>query len=324
MLDRYMRRNVALLYKYKLVNKRTRKGTTYMELRVLEYFLAIAREQSISGAAEYLHLSQPTLSRQIQNLEAELGKILLIRGNRKTTLTEEGMLLRKRAEEILNLVQKTEDEINQSDEIISGDIYIGSGESEGARLLAKVGKELQKNYPDIHLHIVSGDSMDLIERLDRGLFDYAVLWDPTDISNYESIRLPYKDSIGVLMPANCPLAEKEFININDLKDLPLIISRQQLNNNILEEFLNQADFKVNIVSTYNLIFNASLMVEEGLGYAISFNNIIDTTGNRNLTFRPLFPSIELNMNLVWKKYQVFNKASKLFLDKIQETLEKTD
>ena len=229
MLDRYMRRNVALLYKYKLVNKRTRKGTTYMELRVLEYFLAIAREQSISGAAEYLHLSQPTLSRQIQNLEAELGKILLIRGNRKTTLTEEGMLLRKRAEEILNLVQKTEDEINQSDEIISGDIYIGSGESEGVRLLAKVGKELQKNYPDIHLHIVSGDSMDLIERFDRGL-----------------------------------------------------------------------------------------------GYAIIFNNIIDITGNRNLTFRPLFPSIELNMNLVWKKYQVFNKASKLFLDKIQETLEKTD
>lgn len=291
-----------------------------MELRVLEYFLAIAREQSISGAAESLHLSQPTLSRQIRDMENELGKQLLIRGNRKITLTEEGMILRKRAEEIIDLVHKTENEITISDETVAGDIYIGTGESEGVRLLILAGMELQKQYPDIHIHMISGDSLDLMERLDKGLFDFAVLWDPTDISAYEFIRLPYKDTISLLMPTDCELAKRDQISLADIAGLPLIVSRQQMKNDIFEKFLKHDGIHLNIVATYNLIYNASLMVQEGMGYAIGFDHIIDTTGERNLVCRPLFPYSELRMNLVWKKYQVFTKASQLYLQKIQELL----
>lgn len=289
-----------------------------MELRVLQYFLTIAREQSISAAAEALHLSQPTLSRQIKDMEEELGKQLFIRGNRKISLTEEGMILRKRAEEILDLVQKTENELTLSDENIAGDIYIGTGESEGVRILIKAGMEILKEYPNIHIHMVSGDSMDLMENLDKGLFDFAVLWDPTDISAYESIRLPFKDKISLLMPADCELAKKEYIELSDLVNLPLIVSRQQMKNDVFESFLKRDGIHLNIIATYNLIFNASLMVQEGMGYAIGFDHIIDTTGDRNLTSRPLLPIHELSMNFVWKKYRIFTKASQLFLQKLQE------
>ena len=287
-----------------------------MELRVLQYFLAIARQQSISKVAKYLHLSQPTLSRQIRDLEEELGKQLLIRSNRKITLTEEGMILRKRAEEIIDLVQKTEKEITLSDDTVTGDVYIGTGETEGVRLLAQVAKKLQKIYPEIHFHIVSGDSMDIMEHLDKGLFDFAVLLDPVDLSKYESIKLPYKDITGVLMRKDSPLAEKESVCTCELVNLPLIVSRQQLNNGILDLLTKQSGSPLNIVASYNLIFNASLMVEEGLGYAIGLDKIINTTGTTNLTFKPLTPRVEIGMNFVWKKYQVFSKAAEIFLQTI--------
>ena len=203
-----------------------------MELRVLQYFLAIARQQSISKAAEYLHLSQPTLSRQIRDLEEELGKQLLIRGNRKITLTEEGMILRKRAEEIIDLVGKTEKEITLSDDMVTGDIYIGTGETQGIRLLTQAAKELQKVYPEIRYHIVSGDSMDIMEHLDKGLLDFAILLDPLDLSKYESIKLPYKDITGVLMRKDSPLAQNETVQACELANLPLIVSTQQLKNGV--------------------------------------------------------------------------------------------
>lgn len=284
-----------------------------MELRVLQYFLAIARQQSISKAAEYLHLSQPTLSRQIRDLEEELGKQLLIRGNRKITLTEEGMILRKRAEEIIDLVGKTEKEITLSDDMVTGDIYIGTGETQGIRLLTQAAKELQKVYPEIRYHIVSGDSMDIMEHLDKGLLDFAILLDPLDLSKYESIKLPYKDITGVLMRKDSPLAQNETVQACELANLPLIVSRQQLKNGVLDLLTKQSGTTLNIVASYNLIFNASLMVEEGLGYAIGLDNIINTTGHTNLTFRPLTPRIEIGINFVWKKYQVFSKAAEIFL-----------
>ena len=292
-----------------------------MELRVLHYFLTIAREQSISKAANHLHLSQPTLSRQIKDLEEKLGKQLLIRGNRQITLTEEGMILRKRAEEIIGLVQKTEKEIILSDDTVTGDIYIGTGETEGVRLLAQIAKDLQTIYPDIHYHIVSGDSMDIMEDLDKGLLDFAILLDPVDLSKYESLKLPYKDIEGVLMPKNSPLAKKESIHANELVDLPLIVSRQQLKNGVINLLAKQAGAPLNIVATYNLLFNASLMTEEGLGYAIGLDKIINTSGNTNLTFRPLIPQLEIGMNFVWKKYQIFSKAAEIFLLKILDAFQ---
>ncbi|NCB93025.1 MAG: LysR family transcriptional regulator [Clostridia bacterium] len=291
-----------------------------MELRVLEYFLAVAREQNITAAAESLHLSQPTLSRQLKDMEKSLGKQLFIRGKRKVTLTEEGILLRKRAEEILDLVKKTEQEITLSDDSIAGDIYIGTGESEGVRLLIRAGMNLQQLYPDIHIHTVSGDAYDLMEHLDKGLFDFAVLWDPIDLSKYESMQLPYKDSICLLMQKNSPLASKEKITLTDLAGLPIITARQQDDNSIFMDALQKFDIKLNIVASYNLIYNASLMVQEGMGYAIGFDNIIDTSGNRNLITKPLYPLTELSMNLVWKKYPVFNKASSLFLQEVSKLI----
>lgn len=289
-----------------------------MELRVLQYFLAVAREESISGAAEYLHLSQPTLSRQIRDMEEELGKQLIIRGNRKITLTEEGMILRKRAEEIVDLIHKTETEITLSDDTISGDVYIGTGETDGNRFLFKAAKELQVSYPDIHFHIVSGDSVDIIDYLDKGLIDFAVLLSPTNLSKYESFVLPYEDTAGILMRKDSPFASKDFITAEDLAKMPLIVSRQQSKNGMLDSLKENASSKLNIIASYNLLFNASLMVEEGLGYALGLNKIINTSGSSDLTFRPISPTLKIGMHFVWKKYQMFSKASALFLEKMQE------
>ena len=185
-----------------------------MEIRVLQYFLAIAREQSIIRAAESLHLSQPTLSTQIKNMEEELGKQLLIRGtkgSRKVTLTEEGMILRKRAEEILDLVKKTENEIILSDNVIIGDVCIGAGETDGVRLLAKAAGKLKKLYPGIHYHISSGNAVFVREQLDKGLIDFGIIFGTPDLTKYEALKLPAKDVWGVLMPKDSPLAKKEFI-----------------------------------------------------------------------------------------------------------------
>ncbi|MDE6698528.1 MAG: LysR family transcriptional regulator [Lachnospiraceae bacterium] len=292
-----------------------------MELRVLQYFLAVAREQSIVRAAESLHLSQPTLSTQIKAMEEELGKQLLIRGtkgSRKVTLTDEGMILRKRAEEILNLVHKTEKEISLSNQVIFGDVYIGAGETDAVRFIAKAAKELYKSYPGIHYHITSGNAEFVLEQLDKGLIDFGIVFGSVDHSKYNSIPLPYKDIWGVLMRKDSPLALKETISPEDLLDKPLIISRQDNNNGALSIWTERDLSELEIVATYNLLFNASLMVAEGLGYAIGFDKIINTSGNSNLCFRPLSPKREEGMSIVWKKYQVFSKASEKFIQEIKE------
>lgn len=292
-----------------------------MELRVLQYFLAVARERSIVRAAESLHLSQPTLSTQIKAMEEELGKQLLIRGtkgSRKISLTEEGMILRKRAEEILNLVQKTEKEITLSDQIVVGDVYIGTGETDAVRLIARAAKSLYETYPGIHYHISSGNAEFVLEQLEKGLIDFGIIFDFVDQSKYNSIKFPYKDIWGVLMRRDSLLAKKETITPKDLWDKPLIISRQGNSAGILTSWIRKETSELEIVATYNLLFNASLMVEEGLGYAIGFDKIINTSGNSNLCFRPLSPGRESEMNIIWKKYQVFSKASEKFMMKLKE------
>lgn len=292
-----------------------------MELRVLQYFLAIAREQSIVRAAESLHLSQPTLSTQIKALEQELGKQLLIRGtkgSRKIVLTEEGMILRKRAEEILNLVQKTEKEITFSDQIIVGDIYIGTGETDAVRLIAKVAKSLHETCPGIRYHIVSGNAAFVLEQIEKGLIDFGVIFGSVDQTRYHAIELPHKDVWGVLMRRDSPLAAKEFIAPEDLWDKPLIISQQEKNDTGLAEWLKRDLSELEIAATYNLLFNASLMVDEGLGYAIGFDKIINTSGDGSLCFRPLSPMRESSMSIIWKKYQLFSKAAEKFMMKLKE------
>lgn len=295
-----------------------------MELRVLQYFLAVAREQNISSAAESLHLSQPTLSTQLKALEEELGKQLLIRGtkgSRKVLLTEEGMLLRKRAEEILELVRMTEREISLSDEVIAGDVYIGTGESDMIRIFARAAKSIQVKYPDIHFHILSGNSAFVKEHLDRGLIDFGVVYSPVDTTVYSSIKVPIRDTWGVLMRKDSPLAQKDVIQPQDLWDKPLILSAQKTDAWPMSSWFGQDITRLNIVATYNLVFNASLLVEEGLGYAVCFDKLINVSGDSKLCFRPLSPKMEAEASIIWKRYQLLSKAAQKFMDCLKESCE---
>lgn len=295
-----------------------------MELRVLQYFLAVAREQNISSAAESLHLSQPTLSTQLKALEEELGKQLLIRGtkgSRKVLLTEEGMLLRKRAEEILELVRMAEREISLSDEVIAGDVYIGTGESDMIRIFARAAKRIQEKYPDIHFHILSGNSAFVKEHLDRGLIDFGVVYSPVDTTVYSSIKVPIRDTWGVLMRKDSPLAQKDVIQPQDLWDKPLILSAQKTDAWPMSSWFGQDITRLNIVATYNLVFNASLLVEEGLGYAVCFDKLINVSGDSKLCFRPLSPKMEAEASIIWKRYQLLSKAAQKFMDCLKESCE---
>ena len=297
-----------------------------MELRVLQYFLAVAREQNISAAAETLHLSQPALSTQLKNLEAELGKQLLIRGtkgSKKIVLTEEGMILRKRAEEILSLVERTENEITCSNETIVGDVYIGSGETDVVRFFAKAANHIQKKYPDIRFHITIGITEHVLDYLDQGLLDFGLVSGPFNSQKYDSIPVPVKDTWGVLMKKDSSLAQKESIRPEDLWDKPLIISHQKGENTYLGGWLKREESKLHIVATYNLVFNASLLVEEGLGYALCYDKLINTQGS-NLCFRPFSPKLEVRGYMIWKKYQVFSKAANLFLQNLRSMFSQED
>ncbi len=294
-----------------------------MEFRVLQYFLAIAREETISKAAESLHITQPPLSRQMKELEEQLGKQLFIRGNRKINLTEEGILLRQRAEEIISLVEKTESEIMHSDTTISGDIYIGSGETEGMRILAKVIDTCHKEYPKIKFHLYSGNSQDVVEKIENGLIDFGVLIEPADISKYDFIKIPVKDKWGVLMRKDSPIASLKSITADTLKKLPLICSSQEIVKNEISGWLNDDYNKLNIVATYNLIYNASLLVEEGSGYALGLDKLINTSGNSKLCFIPLEPKLEVGLTLIWKKYHLFSKAASYFLNQLRKEINKS-
>lgn len=294
-----------------------------MELRVLHYFLAVAREQSISAAAQSLHLSQPALSTQLKALEEELGKQLLIRkskGSRKVTLTEEGMILRKRAQEILSLVKRTQEEISSPDETIAGDVCIGAGETDIVRLFARAAQSLQRQHPDIHYHISSGNAEYVLEYLDKGLIDFGLLFGQVDLQKYEAIPLPVRDSWGVLMRRDAPLAQKETVRPADLWDQPLIISHQRSDDRRLAQWMQRDLSQLHIVATYNLVFNASLLVDEGLGYTLCFDKLINTRGS-SLCFRPFAPRLESTAYIIWKKYQVFSKAATAFLSCLKQLTE---
>ena len=293
-----------------------------MELRTLHYFLTVAREQSISAAAQSLHISQPALSTQLKGMEAELGKQLLIRGtkgSRKVVLTEEGMILRRRAEEILSLVQKAEAEITRSDETIVGDVAIGAGETDSVRLLAQAAKELQPHHPDIHYHISSGNAEYVLECLDRGLIDFGLLFREPDRRKYEWVTLPRADVWGVLMRRDAPLAQKAAVCPEDLWELPLILSHQRGDDHRLAQWMGREIAELNVVATYNLVFNASLLVDEGLGYALCLDKLIHTEGT-GLCFRPFSPPLEAPCHVAWKKYQIFSKAAGRFLQAVREKI----
>ena len=230
------------------------------------------------------------------------------------------MLLRKRAEEILELVRMTENEISQSDEVIAGDVYIGTGESDMIRIFARVAKTLQKKYPDIHYHILSGNADFVKEHLDRGLIDFGVVYGPVNSEIYSSMKLPAQDTWGVLMRKDSPLAQKEVIVPRDLWNQPLILSAQKHDAGPMANWIKQDLSKLNVVASYNLVFNASLLVDEGLGYAICLDKLINVSGDSNLCFRPLEPMMVAEASVIWKRYQVFSKAADCFLDALKKSL----
>ena len=292
-----------------------------MDIRVLQYFLAVAREESISKAAETLHMTQPPLSRQLKVLERELGKQLFIRGSKKITLTEDGMLLRKRAEELVDLMEKTKAELTSSNENINGEIYIGCGETESISFLAQAAKKLQKNHPLIRYHIYSGDAERVLEKLNKGLIDFGLLVNPADLSDYDYLHLPMKDVWGVLMRKDSPLADKKEITAEDLWDKPLILSHQTSTNSEMSFWLKTDMSKLNIAATYDLVYNAAQFAKNGLGYVIALDRLINTTGDSELCFRSLFPALQAKLCIVWKKYQVLSRASNVFLQQLQQELE---
>ncbi len=292
-----------------------------MELRVLRYFLAVAREESISRAAEFLHITQPTLSRQMMELEEELGAKLFERGqkNRHLVLTDAGMLLRRRAEELVELADKTTAELHNHSENISGDITIGGGETGAMRLLARTARELQDQYPLLRYHIFSGNAEEVMERLDKGLIDFGLLIGTANIEKYDHLQLPATDSWGLLMRRDSPLAGQAAISPQHLDGLPLLVSRQALLRNELSGWYGRDFARLNIVGTYNLIYNAALMVEEGFGYALTLDKLVNTGGESCLCFRPLQPRLEARLVLVWKKFQPLSPATSLFLAQLEKS-----
>lgn len=296
-----------------------------MELRLLRYFLAVAQEGSMTAAAEKLNLTQPTLSRQLKDLEQELGQRLFVRSSHNLRLTSEGQRLQQRAEEIIDLVHKTKAEFKKDCKHISGQIYIGSGETQAMSIIAEVMESLKVDYPDICYHLYSGNATDVTERLDKGLLDFGILIQPTNLSKYESLPLPYQDVWGVIMPQDSPLAQKSAINKNDLQGLPLICSRQILaknpeTNNFLRWF--GVDFeKQKIIATYNLVFNAAILAQKGLGYVITLDKLVDSNIGK-ICFRPLTPSLTANLNIVWKKNHFFSPAAQIFLNALKQKLSK--
>lgn len=286
-----------------------------MDIRVLRYFLAVAREGNISRAAKALHMTQPTLSRQLIDFENDLGVQLFVRGKRQIMLTDEGALLQKRAEEITELVDKTENDLRRERGVVAGAISIGGGETHAMQAIARIACDIQRDYPDVKFDLYSGNADDVIDRLDKGLIDFGVLVGPADVTKYESLSLPGNDIWGVLMPRDCMLSKSASITPDQLVGLPLIGSRQSFVDNEMADWFGKDFDKLTTVATYNLLYNASLLVNEGLGYALCLDKVINTQGTE-LVFRPLEPSLEASLVIVWKRHQVFSRAAALFMENV--------
>lgn len=288
-----------------------------MEIRVLRYFLEIARESSMSRAAETLHVSQPTLSKQMKELESELGKKLFHRGSTSVSLTDEGMLLRKRAEDILTMVDKTTSEFRELDNIAGGEVHIGCAESHQIKYLAWVIKDFKEAYPRFRYHLTSGNTEQVVERLDRGLIDFAFIVEPPNLERYNHIEIPGTDIWGLAIRKDHPLAEKEEIVFADLIEIDLICSEQGMKFDIARWCGENAD-QLNLSGTINLCYNGGVFVEEGLGGMLTFDRLVNTDNDSNLCFRPLSPRLETKMYIIWKKYQVFTPIAELLLDELKK------
>lgn len=291
-----------------------------MDIRTLQYFLAIAREESITKAAESLNMTQPPLSRQMKELEDELGKQLFVRGSKKISLTEDGLLLKKRAEEMVSLMDKTISELSSSEEVIAGDILIAAGETENISILANIAKSLNSKYPDIRYRLYSGDSEFVKDKLDNGLVDFGLVIGTVDIEKYDYIKLPVSDRWGIIMKDTDELAKYDRISSDMLRDKPLFLSHQSSDSSEIRSWFSDNNISPQIVGTYNLAYNASVFVKSGFGYMLVLDNILNTTISSGLAFRPIIPAMKADMYFIWKKNQVFGKAASAFLDEMKNSI----
>lgn len=289
-----------------------------METRTLRYFLAVAKEENMTSAANSLHVSQSALSRQMTDLETELGKTLFVRTNRQTLLTEDGMRLRQRAEEILELIEKTEAEFLSSETEISGEIHIGAGETRAFRYIAQAIRQTQAKYPGIKFTVYSANALDVTVRLEHGTLDFGLLFEPVNKERYEYLEVPYYDTVGLLVNRNHPLSKKASITEEDLLSTPLIVSNRLSPDTVLSHISQKNLHKFNIQAAYNLIYNASLLVEQGVGSALAISGLVSTSEHDPLVFIPLDPQVRMQTSFVWKKNHLLSRAAEVFLDELRE------
>ena len=289
-----------------------------MEIRTLRYFLAVAREENMTRAAEILHVTQPTLSKALKSLEDELGKKLFIRHSFSIRLTEEGVLLRNRAEDLISMADKIEQEFISLDDISGGELYLGLAESYQIRYLARVIKDFKTRYPNLHYHITSGDTEQIADKLDKGLLDFLVLAEQPDSRKYEYLTFPEKDIWGLVIPERDPLAQKQAIRAEDLAGLPMFSSEQAWNGDI-KKWAGSSFSKMKLEGSFRLSYNGSIFAREGLGYLLTFRHLIDTSDGSGLVFRPLEPSLETTLYIAWNRYQAFTPIAERFLQQLKES-----
>lgn len=287
-----------------------------MELRVLAYFVAAAQEGNITRAARQMHITQPTISKQLKDLERELGHALFTRSNYNIKLTEAGQLFKKRAEDLLALAQKTKDEFKTFDSTLQGDIYIGSAESDSIKHFAKAVRSVQKHHPHLCCHLHSGNEADATERLDKGLLDFALVTNRVNTTKYEYMELPFYDKWGLVMRENNPLSRKKSVALKELPKLPLICSRQWLEQDA-GAWLGDSP-ALHVTATYNLAYNAAFFVRENIGLALTYDKLINTTPGSGLCFRPVSGAPTAKMYIIWRKNQILSQGAKILLDELKE------
>ena len=287
-----------------------------MEIRTLRYFLTVAREENMTRAAEQLHVTQPTLSKAMKALEEELGKKLFTRHSFSIRLTEEGVLLRNRAEDLVSMADRITQEFVTLDDITGGDIYFGLAESHLIRYLAREIREFRRQYPDLRYHITSGDTEQVTEKLDKGLLDFAVLAQTPDAAKYEALSFPEADVWGVVCRQDDPLAEKESVTVDDLTGLPLFCSEQGWHND-LPKWCGGRMRELRLEGSFRLSYNGSMFAREGLGYLLTFDRLVDTSPGSGLAFRPLTPPLKTELHLIWKRFQTFSPIAERFLAQLR-------
>lgn len=288
-----------------------------MELRTLRYFLAVAQERNITRAAEVLHLTQPTLSRQMSDLEDELGTMLLIRGKRSLELTEDGRLFRQRAADIVELADRTEQEFAGRREAVSGLVSVGASEAMGGQALAGAMHRFSDQYPAVRFELYNAMADPLRERLDKGTLDLALVLEPVDTTKYEFIRLPAKEVWGVLVRKDHPLASRASVRAPELASLPLMLPSRPSARQEIVHWIGKPEHQLNILVGYNLLSNIALLVADGMGVAVCLNGALSVHASPELAFVPFAPERAIRSVLIWKKNQVFNTATSLFIQSLQ-------